>query len=183
MARKSRPEEPIEELNLVPIMNLVVCLIPIVLLGASMVKLGVVNVNAPRFVNATGDVADPPPLDLTVALGADGLHIRARGAEALDLHPGGEEALTLAKQGDRYDWPALYNTMREVKKRYPKETLVTLTADAAVPYHELMRAMDVLRYELEGRVEDTRSLTTASVAMEEGRQALLFPDVKLAIAQ
>jgi hypothetical protein len=45
MARKKKGvSTDVEDLNLVPIMNLVVCLIPIILYGTVMVKVGVVNV-------------------------------------------------------------------------------------------------------------------------------------------
>ena len=47
--KKKGAEEKIDDLNLVPIMNLVVCLIPIVLFGMSLVKIGVINVTLPKL--------------------------------------------------------------------------------------------------------------------------------------
>ena len=48
-SKKKGIDDKLEDLNLVPIMNLVVCLIPMVLLGTALVKIGVLNVNAPNF--------------------------------------------------------------------------------------------------------------------------------------
>jgi biopolymer transport protein ExbD len=69
MARKKKAfEEKMEDLNLVPIMNLVVVLIPVVLFGMSLVKIGVVNVNAPKFGMGQAAPADDDkkPLNLTI---------------------------------------------------------------------------------------------------------------------
>lgn len=48
MARKQRPEEPQIELNLAPIMNMVMILIPLLLLSTVFMKTGVVNISSPR---------------------------------------------------------------------------------------------------------------------------------------
>ena len=74
MARKKKTvSTEIEDLNLVPIMNLVVCLIPMVLVGMSLVKIGVINVNAPRFGMGQAEPSDDEdkPLGLTIAINTD----------------------------------------------------------------------------------------------------------------
>jgi biopolymer transport protein ExbD len=79
-SRKKGIDDNIEDLNLVPIMNLVVCLIPMVLLGTALVKVGVINVNAPNFgmgKSSEEKEDDKKPLNLTLLMGEKGLMIKA----------------------------------------------------------------------------------------------------------
>jgi biopolymer transport protein ExbD len=79
-SKKKGIDDNIEDLNLVPIMNLVVCLIPMVLLGTALVKVGVINVNAPNFgmgKSSEEKEDDKKPLNLTLLMGEKGLMIKA----------------------------------------------------------------------------------------------------------
>lgn len=193
---KKKVEDKIEDLNLVPIMNLVVCLIPIVLLGASLVKVGVVNVNAPKFGmgQATPDDSEDKPLNLTVAVGEDGFRITASGADinsVLGLPPPAEGADPSAapgpfipKKGDDYDYVELYNKLVQVKEKFPEETIVNLTADARIPFKYLMRVMDTLRVRLEGdQYAELEAFQRASIVYDGNQAKLLWPDVVFAVAQ
>lgn len=164
------------ELNLVPIMNLVVCLIPVVLFGASLVKVGVVNVNAPLFgpLPTTGEAE---PLDLTLAIGQDGFRLSARGADL------GEEALIL-RRGEAYDYPALYNRLVALKDRFPTDSTLRLTAEPQVPYSVLVAVMDAARVRLEqDRYDDPTAFSAARPRYDGGGPALLWPDVAFAVSR
>jgi hypothetical protein len=79
-SKKKGIDDNIEDLNLVPIMNLVVCLIPMVFLGTALVKVGVINVNAPNFgmgKSSEEKEDDKKPLNLTLLMGEKGLMIKA----------------------------------------------------------------------------------------------------------
>ncbi|MCB9536629.1 MAG: biopolymer transporter ExbD [Myxococcales bacterium] len=192
MARKkTHPDEKVEDLNLVPIMNLVVCLIPIVLLGTSLVKIGVVNVNPPKF-----GVADTPPddttekpLDLTVAVGEDGFRVSAAGADlrqVLGLAPTTEATATplIAKQGEHYDYVALYNMLVQLKGAFPHESVLKLTGDARIPFKVMLATMDAVRVRLEqDRYDDLEDFRTASVQYAGNTPDLLWPDVVFAVAE
>lgn len=90
MARGKRAPEEEPELNLAPIMNMVVILIPMLLLSVVFLKVGVINVTAPPL--AVGAPSEPKeqeekPLDLTVAVSATGFRIAAEGG-ILPENPG-----------------------------------------------------------------------------------------------
>ena len=88
MARKKKGvSTDVEDLNLVPIMNLVVCLIPIILYGTVLVKVGVVNVNAPKFGmgKATPSDDEEKPLNLTLGIEETGFRLKAGGADINQL--------------------------------------------------------------------------------------------------
>lgn len=202
MARKKKKfENDITDLDLVPIMNMVVCLIPMILWGASLVKLGVVNINAPKFgMGAAPDEElndENKPLNLTIAVSVDGFRLSATGADlnsALGMapavvDPSAVEGQPVAgpfipKKGDQYDYTDLYNKMVAIKTRFPEETIVNLTAEPTLPYKHLITVMDAVRLRLDGdSYPDIDAFRKGGIKMENGAQTLLWPDVVLAIAQ
>jgi biopolymer transport protein ExbD len=84
MARgRKRSELETPELNLAPIMNMVVILIPLLLLSVVFLKVGVINITAPKLsMGPPSDTPPPdePPLNLTVAVNAKGFRLAATGA-------------------------------------------------------------------------------------------------------
>ena len=189
-----------EELNLVPIMNLVVCLIPMVLLGTALVKIGVINVNAPKFGmgQAAPDDDEQKPLNLTVAVGEDGFRITATGADintvlgiAPEAVPGDDPAAAatgagpkIAKSGENYDYVALYNMLVQIKEKFPEETIVNLTADSRIPFKIMIQTMDSIRIRLsENSYPDLAAFRTATVDYDGNNVKLLWPDVVFAVAQ
>lgn len=203
MARKKKKgiSTDIEDLNLVPIMNLVVCLIPMVLLGMSLVKVGVVNVNAPKFGQgaATPEESDKKPLNLTVAVGADGFRIQATAdlnqalglqaaaAAAPDAAAAGATAappIVIPKKGEEYDYVELYNKMVAIKGKFPDESIVNLTAEATVPFKHLIFVMDSLRVQLAADTyNEVDAFKNAELKYENNQPVLLWPDVVFAVAQ
>lgn len=83
MARSKRMPEEEQDLNLAPIMNMVVILIPLLLLSVVFVKVAVINITAPKL--SVGPPSDTPPeeeekpLNLTVTIAPNGLRISAEG--------------------------------------------------------------------------------------------------------
>ena len=174
MRRRVEASEP-GELDLVPLMNLVVCLVPLVLLGASLTPVGVIESQAPRFCTQCQGGGDGPTLGLMVHLGRDAIQVRASGDPALSEHPA-----DLAPDDDA----ALYRLLADLKRRYPEETLVTVSADERVPYRRVVAALDTMRHQIDGPVPDREALARGVTATDErGRPRLLFPDVSFAVAR
>ncbi len=74
-----------EELNLAPFMNMVVILIPLLLLSVVFLKIGVVNITAPKLsvgppTDQKKKKTDEEPLNLTVGVGSNGFRVAATGA-------------------------------------------------------------------------------------------------------
>ena len=86
--RKSKFVEQADELNLVPIMNLVLCLIPVVLFGTQLVKIGITNISAPKLGPPPQNQTPPEnkPLGLTIAVASDGFRLKATGVDNLATH-------------------------------------------------------------------------------------------------
>lgn len=83
MARKREDISVETDLNLAPIMNMVVILIPLLLLSVVFLKVGVINITAPKLSMGPPSDAPPPdeePLNLTVAVSSKGFRLAATGA-------------------------------------------------------------------------------------------------------
>lgn len=147
-ARSERAQAKVSDLNLTPIMNLIIILIPALLLSAAFVQTAVINVSAPILGNAVEeDPPEPRPedaLDLAVTITDQGFTVAGRGVSTTAADP------TIPKAGDDYDFPALTERLLQLKDQYPEEASVTLHADPDVGYATLVRVMDASR-EAEGR--------------------------------
>ncbi|MBA2662522.1 MAG: biopolymer transporter ExbD [Bradymonadaceae bacterium] len=220
MARRPRVVDPESDLNLAPMMNLVIILIPMLLLSVVFLEVGVINITAPTLsVGAPSEPKDEPeeqPLNLTVAISANGFQIAATGVvlparagcptqgpticlddQNVDVSAKFEEARRIMSAGSEgggedvlkqglaaYSFRELYNQLSRIKKEYPKETIITLSADADVPYAVLVRVMDVARFQLEKDSYDTASDFWSATAKTEGNAySELFSDPVLSILQ
>jgi len=199
--KKKFVEEEMEELNLVPIMNLVVCLIPIILFGTVLVKVGVVNVNAPKFgiSNAQPESEDEEkPLNLTLAIEEAGFRLKASGAdinqllgmEPVALAPDADPTaaplpgVVIPKKGDTYDYVELYNKLMVIKKAKPDESIINFTADKQIAFKFIIKSMDAIRYQLEqDSYSGLQAYIDANIKLTSTKRELLWPDVVFAVAQ
>lgn len=168
--RRSPVDDGPGDLNLVPIMNLIVCLVPIVLLGMSVVKVGVIETRAPRFVNGGCNGCDgAEPLNLQVHLSEDSIEITTSGAEAAERFAGD-------------DLPGVYRRLTALKASHPEETIAKISAAPRIPYRRVVALMDVMRHELDGEVQTSADLAARLPRQQaSGHPALLFPDVMFSV--
>lgn len=228
MARGDRGgQEEEAELNLVPFMNMVVVIIPMLLLSVVFLKAGVINITSPKLSVGPPSEKKPEkkkkPLNLTVAVGDKGFRIGATGAilppqgscskpgptlcladDSIDVEAKIEEARKAYEKGGReatrqgnkilqkamqaYDWMGLYNKLMEIKKKYPDETVVKVSADPDIPYAFVVRVMDVVRYKLPEESYDNRKQFWSAepktqVKGDKKVAKKLFSDPILAIAK
>lgn len=220
MARQRREPEKQEDIDLAPFMNMVVILIPMLLLSVVFLKVGVINITAPKLsVGPPSEQQEPPdekPLNLTVAINAKGFRIAATGAtlepqdgcpvpgpticledKDADVSSKFEQARKAFSAGNAskgenliqealsaYDFRALYNKLAEIKKKYPDETIINLSADADLPYAVVVRTMDVARYKLKKeKYSKTSEFWGAKYAKSGKKYEELFSDPVLAVVQ
>jgi biopolymer transport protein ExbD len=152
------PGEP----DLTPIMNLTFMLILALLTLSSLLPLGLISVQAPQISGGGGGGApkpesDKPKLNLTIFVTKAGYNLAASGAtldgsSATPPRPG--EPLFPKVQSDgqqSYDYQSLNRKLIEVKKNFPREQSVIITADEDVIYEDIVRTMDAARESADGR--------------------------------
>jgi len=100
-----------------------------------------------------------------------------------------EEGEKLLRQAsDAYDWMGLYNKLMEIKKEYPKETVINVSGDPNIPFTMVVRVLDVARYKLEEESYDNTEdfwAADAEVEVKGGKEIPqpLFNDPVLAVAK
>jgi biopolymer transport protein ExbD len=163
------------ELNLVPYLDILVnTIIFLLATTASALALANINVNSPRYEESgaaasstTPDQDEQKRLNLTVAVSYTGFIVA--GAGGVMTAPDGTSptikcSVPLQKKRcpaflatrtsggetekvwvDKYDYKALIRMMKDIKKKYPGERQVILSADRLIPYKVVVRTMDNLR--------------------------------------
>jgi biopolymer transport protein ExbD len=189
--KKKSVDTKMEDINLVPMMNMVVCLIPVVLFGTSLIKIGVVDVSS-KFGNSSAkpdDKEKEKTLGLTIGITEKAFIVKSQGgvdvAEMVGATPGEEmkipNAQAMVLDGDPpreievtdYDYKTLYNYAVKFKKSYPKESMVTITADPGIPYKHVIALIDALRERLEqDEYADNKGFRDAK--MKDGSASEIF---------
>jgi biopolymer transport protein ExbD len=127
MGRRARKKEELVELNLAPIMNLVMILIPLLLLSVVFEQMGVINVSAPKL-SVGPETQEPkedekPPLQLTIGISTSGFTIAATGSKLPPLQgcPSDGPATICPKAGK--DIAAVLVDVGALRKQYDSNPL------------------------------------------------------------
>jgi len=140
------------ELNLFPVMNMMVVLIPLLLSTTQFVKYGILELNLPRA--AGGPISQTMPdketeasLDLTISITSRGFYLSSSQSILRDPSTGGPTIAKLAD--DRFDYEALSQKLYEVKQRIVRSSMNTrkiiLQAEMNIDYQTLVSTMDAAR--------------------------------------
>ncbi len=146
------------ELDIRPVMNLMVVLIPLLIASAEWVKLGVVEINAPPAKGPSGgsgkgenqDQAKEKEmkLGLKIAIAHDGITI-GNAQALLEGEQGEGPTVPLTAEG-KYDYELLKKKLIEIKKKikgkgFKDEDRVVLTASADIEYQTIITVMDYVQ--------------------------------------
>lgn len=155
---KIRDEEKIEDINIMPLMNIVMLLIPFLLMSTEFIKIGVVNVVAPKIGGSTASAPEEqkkpekPPLNLTVSITDKGLTLITRGdkiPEGCDLdalkQPGEKKLPTMKKIGNNHNYIALTQCLDRIKKLFSDEKRIILMAEPEIKFEVIVALMDASR--------------------------------------
>jgi len=155
MRRKNEDEEM--ELDIRPVMNLMVVLIPLLIAGAEWVKLSVIEINVPPAKSADGSGAGENKKDLKekqkklgliIAISDEGITIGNAGA-VLSGEEGDGPTVPKLEDG-HYDYAKLREKLIDLKKKilgkgYVDENRAVITASANIEYQNIITVMDNLQ--------------------------------------
>ncbi|RMH61754.1 MAG: hypothetical protein D6677_11135 [Calditrichaeota bacterium] len=160
------------ELDIRPVMNLMVVLIPLLLQGAQWVKLGAIEINAPPAKSVgTGDAnqendqkEETKKLGLKLALTDDGISIA--NASAILTSGEGDGPTVPNKPDGSYDFDGLREKLIEIKKKiagkgYRDQDRAVVTASNDVAYKNIVDLIDNVQ----------------TYTDEDGKELPLFPQV------
>ncbi len=147
---RNRNNEEETELNMVPIMNLFMVLIPFLLMSASFYQIKAINTSIPVH-------ADKPPVQtvdqkkptekitVVVELKTDEIRISALSEELSADELAVLEKVLARSPGKEIYFAEISQHLEVVKTKYPASDTMILIPDPAVLYDEIVQAMDCAR--------------------------------------
>jgi biopolymer transport protein ExbD len=153
MRRSSKSKQKDADVNLLPLMNIIMLLIPFLILSTQFIQVGVLEVRTPNLCGAPCTIEGqklPPkkPLNLTVSVTAKGLRILTRGnALTTRCTPvEGKASNTLFQRiNGVYPWGPVRRCLEQLKAEFPYERQAILMAEPRIPFKKIVQLMDVVR--------------------------------------
>ena len=144
---RKRPEED-TELNMVPIMNMFMVLIPFLLMSASFIHLKAINTSVPVHADTTekepGEALETR-VTVMLALGEKELKVSAAAGELTAAQLSALEASISLKGGLASAETMLKESLRNIKTSYPGSDTIVLIPDASILYDDIIQTMDMAR--------------------------------------
>lgn len=119
------------DLNLVPYIDLLTCMVAFLLITAVWTQLAQLNVHQG---GPGGDGDGPPPMTKIVLLvGEEGFNLTV-----------GDERQSMPKQSGSYDFTALARHLKQAKQNHPDKDDLQIAAEDTVIFEPLSQAMDTV---------------------------------------
>lgn len=135
---KGRGKNMMVDLNLVPFIDFMSCLISFLMIAAVWTQIASLDVeqNISNQNDTPPEPQDPPPPPpLTIHIRSDGTFICRKV----------EEGTNIPKVGETYDYKKLKELITTDHETFPTEDMVVINTDDGVPYEEMMKALDLTR--------------------------------------
>ncbi len=145
--RSRSEEEP--ELNMIPIMNMFMVLIPFLLMSASFFHIKAINTSVPVHQDTSSVASEDKPktekITVVLEIKANEIRISALSDTPNDLQLSAMETVLPRPGGGEISVAAVAGHLKTLKTRYPASDTMILIPDAEVSYREIIRAMDCAR--------------------------------------
>lgn len=135
--RQRKRRTPVDsDLDLLPIMNLFMVLIPFLLLSAVFVKISVIDIYLPQAPTTKAPADNKKPLEvLTINITNSGFSFSGLGKSIPRIN----------KQKGKYNYKELTKSLLSLKQKYPESGEVILLFIANTPYETVVKTMDSSR--------------------------------------
>lgn len=137
-----KADEESIELDMAPMLSVIVALIPIFLLTVVFVRIGVVETQLPQVVNEAVDLErkDPNP-EVTVSASI----MNGKGIEIEINNNGQSEKRLVPNAQNDFNYAEFHKELVKVKTQYPQTFRLDLRPDAATAYKDIIKIMDAAR--------------------------------------
>lgn len=137
MSRRRRRRARHEEVNVMPVMNLFLILIPFLLLTAVFAQTAVFDLSLPEGQSATTEAAPPDTTQeddvmLVVGVTDEGFFVSA----------GDTISNFLEVKDDQYNYPGLESLLRNLSVQFPREDEIVIVPEDNIKYDVLVQVMD-----------------------------------------
>ncbi|MFQ5603223.1 MAG: ExbD/TolR family protein [bacterium] len=126
-----------QDLNITPVMNIFLILIPFLLLTAVFVKIAVLEFSLPSIESQTGEPVNQEQKAVVTILA-----IKEQGFE---LKSQGVKFSFINKKEQKFDFQTLVEKLRAVKKRHKETEDIIIAPQEAIKYDTIIKVMDRCR--------------------------------------
>ncbi|MCC7429479.1 biopolymer transporter ExbD [bacterium] len=152
--RTKNTKQKVEEANMLPMMNLMVCLIPVLLSAAQFIKIGMIEIDLPTGgAGASGDASGDVPEEVEQKLGLK-LFITEKGftiandRTVIKDSTGTGPTVPLTADG-KYDYEKLGDKLLEISEafsnKYKDGRSIKIAADNSIEFQVLVNTIDAAR--------------------------------------
>jgi len=135
-----------EDVNLVPIMNLFVVLIPFLLMSAAFFSISVINASVPALQKEKTDLAKSDvAVTMMVRMKPDAFTVTA-SSDTLARPELDKLRAEISRGGEGKGLQDFSDHLLACKQRYPKSETILLVPDASIEYQDVIAAMDAGRW-------------------------------------
>lgn len=146
--RRRRAQEEDPDIDILPVMNMFMVLIPFLLMSASFFHIQAINTSVPVHADTPAKVRsqkEKPKITVVFEIKQDELRLSALTDTPNDLALSDTEAVIPRPAGGEILVMELVDHLKKLKDRYPASDTMILIPDDAVSYREIIQAMDCAR--------------------------------------
>ncbi len=132
------------EINVTPVLNLFICLIPFLLISAVFVQLSIIETDAPATSTATSTKAVSLAM---VIISNQGMTVAGFGP----IMKANKGTVRLPKKGKSYDYNGLTKLLEKLKQSDPKAEDLLIMAAPDIRYETIIAVMDAARQNPDGK--------------------------------
>lgn len=128
------------DLDLAPLLSVMVKLVPVMLLASSFVQMSIVETELPQAVQEA--IKDQ---DIT---SKTSISIAIKSNKNVEIHVndnGNDKVVTIAQSKDEIDFEKVNLQLTEVKRNYPQIFKIDINPDAHISYSEIVKLIDEAR--------------------------------------
>jgi biopolymer transport protein ExbD len=168
---KTRNDDATFELNLAPMLDIIVSIVPMLLMSVAFVHITVVDTPVPQVVEKAVAAANEKSKETVQILLAVS---KETGFHFTITDKGQSQEKIIALKGSGFDLDGLYQEIVSLKKTYPDVFRLELNPEENVPLNEIVGVMDQVRTTKKG---DPKVVFTDTQTGKPVETNLLFPDV------
>lgn len=157
------------ELNLAPMLDIIVSIVPMLLLSVVFVRIAVVETPVPQAVQKAMEQAENKN-DVQIQLSVS----KTYGFKIQVMQKGQTKDINVALKGTEFDLDGLHQQMIALKQQYPDVFKMELHPSEEVPLDKIVAVMDKVRTRTK---EDPTLFFTDTESGKKVETDLIFPDV------
>lgn len=185
-SQRKKQDNSFKEPDMIVVMNLMVCLIPLLLSCAEFVKLGTIEINLPTDSGGGGGGANTPTeqqkkLDLKLLVTEDGYTLQTN-LRGIEKGPSSDSKATIPVTPGEYNvydgqdvkrhWPLdeLNSRLVALKKeigegQFADEFNIQITGSNALPYQVLVKTMDMVKAKYNTQSKEIEMVLFPSISL------------------